>query len=270
MKLNELYVGDCFDFMPLLSDNTVDVVLTSPPYNTNKRGSRGLTLNSAKLMPKKYAHVRYDIHLDDMTNEQYNDYTVSLFTQFDRILKPNGVVLYNINYGNENTGGMFQAVNAVLERTDFTIADVIVWKKKNAMPNNCSANKLTRLWEFVFVFCRKNEEKGYFCNKKITSRRTTGQPMYENIYNVIEAKNNDGPCPLNKATYSSELCERLLTIYAPKNATVYDPFMGSGTTAVACIRSGLNFLGSEISADQVNFARQRIADAIDDLLGVEA
>jgi DNA modification methylase len=82
--------------------------------------------------------------------------------------------------------------------------------------------------------------------------------MYETIYNFIEAKNNDGPCPYNKATYSSELCEKLLKLYPPSNGVVYDPFMGSGTTAVACVRLGLSYLGSEISADQVAYARERI------------
>ena len=110
----------------------------------------------------------------------------------------------------------------------------------------------------MFVFCRKDELKTFNCNKKVVSLRTTGQKNYENLYNFIEAKNNDGPCPYNKATYSSELCEKLLAIYAPPCGTVYDPFMGSGTTAVACKRMGLNCYGSEISANQVRFSLDRL------------
>ena len=86
----------------------------------------------------------------------------------------------------------------------------------------------------------------------------TGQKVYENIFNLIEAKNNDGICPYNKATFSSELCEKLLNIYAPPKSTIYDPFMGSGTTAVACKRMGLDCYGSEISENQVRFAVDRI------------
>ena len=95
-------------------------------------------------------------------------------------------------------------------------------------------------------------------NKSIRSYRSSGQAMYENITNFIEAKNNDGSCPLNKATYSSELCEKLLKMYAPENATVYDPFMGSGTTAVACYRMGLNCFGSELSKAQVEYSQDRL------------
>lgn len=82
--------------------------------------------------------------------------------------------------------------------------------------------------------------------------------MYENIFNFVEAANNDGPCLLNKATYSSELCEKLLNIYCPPNGFVYDPFMGTGTTAVACEKMDLQWSGSEISVNQVEYANNRI------------
>ena len=74
----------------------------------------------------------------------------------------------------------------------------------------------------------------------------------------IEAKNNDGSCPYNKATFSSELCEKLLSLYGRANGWVYDPFMGTGTTAVACKKMGLNCIGSEISENQCEWAKNRI------------
>ena len=94
--------------------------------------------------------------------------------------------------------------------------------------------------------------------KKIVSHSKTNQSYYENIFNFIEADNNDEVCPFNKATYSTDLCRKLLKIYAPKNAIVYDPFMGSGTTALACKMMGLNYVGSEISSNQVDWAENRI------------
>lgn len=215
---------------------------------------------------KGYPHLRYDIPLDGMTNEEYNDFTVSVFEHLDKILTKNGCVLYNMSYGNENTDGMFLAINSIITRTNFTVADVIIWKKKAALPNNCSPNKLTRICEFVYVLCRKDEIKSFTANKKIVSYRKTGQASYENIYNFIEAKNNDGSCPYNKCTYSSDLCLQLLKIYAKEGMTVYDPFMGSGTTAVACKVMGLNCIGSELSANQVEFAHNRLKDTEQTLL----
>jgi DNA modification methylase len=54
------------------------------------------------------------------------------------------------------------------------------------------------------------------------------------------------------------LVKKLLEIYAPKNAVVYDPFMGSGTTAVACKEMGLHWIGSEISKNQCEWADKRL------------
>lgn len=146
----------------------------------------------------------------------------------------------------------------IIDYTPFTIADRIVWKKKNALPNNVSSNKLTRITEDVYVFCRKSEIKTFNANKPVSKVGKNGQTFYQNIFNYIEAPNNDGKCDLNKATYSSSLCEQLLNIYAKEKATIYDPFMGTGTTAVACKRMGLNCFGSEISEAQCNYAKERI------------
>ncbi len=233
-----------------------DVILTSPFYNTNKKHGNNRTLSNTQN--KGYPYLRYDSHIDNLTDEEYCDFTENCFIEFDRILKLNGVVLYNLSYGNNNREGMYKAINTIITQTPFTIADVICWKKKTAFPNNCSSNKLTRIWENIFVFCRKKEIDSFYCNKPIVSVRKTGQKSYANIYNFVETKNNDGSCPYNKATYSSDLCEWLLNVYCPPEGVVYDPFVGSGTTAVACKKLGLSYIGSELSKKQCEWAENRL------------
>ena len=111
----------------------------------------------------------------------------------------------------------------------------------------------------MFVFVRKDEVNTYENNRRVKSvSEKTKQKYYEAIYNFVEAKNNDGKCPYNQATYSTELCDKLLDIYTQDNWIVYDPFMGSGTTAVSCKKRKLNYIGSEISSQQVEYANQRI------------
>lgn len=257
--MTRIYNEDCFETMKRMSDNSVSLILTSPPYNTGRVSSNDKWRNQYQ--------GKYDVHIDNMTQEQYIDWTVNLFTQFERILVENGVVLYNMSYGTDSTmntesiGLMWLVVADIIRRTDFTVADRIIWKKKSALPNNTSKNKLTRIVEDIFVFVRKKEIKTFTANKEVKSVRKdrSSQVYYENVFNFIEAKNNDGTCPYNKATFSSELCEKLLKIYAVPNATVYDPLIGSGTTAVACQNMGLNCIGSEISKNQVDFAFDRIA-----------
>jgi DNA modification methylase len=258
MEVNKIHNIDCRELIKGMDKKSVDVILTSPFYNSNKKAGKNRTLKNTKVKSGQYDYVRYDVHVDSMTDDEYIDFTVNLFNDFDTILKENGSILYNMSYGAENTETMFRTINGIITRTDFTVADLIIWKKKNALPNSCSPNRLTRIVEYIFVICRKSEMKTFYCNKKVKSLRATGQKAYENIFNFVEAKNNDGSCKLNKATYSTELCEELLKIYAPKDALVFDPFMGTGTTANACVRQGLNYLGSEISPDQCIWANERI------------
>ena len=256
--IDTIYNEDCFVTMERIPRNSVDVVLTNPFYNTNEKAGRNSTLTNT---PSKtgYTHVRYDVHIDNMTTGEYRNFTVRLFEKFDQILTANGVILYNISYGSKGGDNLIDVISDIVHKTNFSLADMIVWKKNTALPNNCSPNKLTRIWEFVLVFCRKSEFMTFQTNKRVKSYRKTGQASYESITNYIEAKNNDGACPFNKATYSTDLCKQLLTIYAPVGGCVYDPFMGTGTTAVACKELDLHYIGSEISANQVEWAKRRLA-----------
>ena len=104
-------------------------------------------------------------------------------------------------------------------------------------------------------------------NKKVKSiNEKTNQKFYENVFNFIEAKNNDGSNNLNKATFSSDLVYSLLDMYATDESIVYDPFMGTGTTAIGALRYNkengynLKFIGSEISSQQVEFSNNRIVE----------
>ena len=235
----------------------INLVLTSPPYNKSQHSNK-----SKKMKQMETYNAMYDGYDDSMDNEEYYQWQCDVINKIDEILIENGVILYNINYSNENPDCMWGLIENIRHKTDFMIGDAITWIKKSALPQNVSHNKLTRRTEYVFVLCRKSEYKTFTTNKKVTKQNSKGQKYYENIYNVIEAPNNDGSCNLNKATYSSDLCEKLLNIYANENTIVYDPFMGTGTTAIACIKFNENnnnmiCIGSEISEKQVEFSYER-------------
>lgn len=239
------------------AEERVDLVITSPPYNTNKKQGKTRTLLNTDAKGGQ-PWVRYDMVMDDMTQEEYCDFICSFMVDMDAVVKENGVVLLNLGYGNENPDGVWRTVSSIIEGTVWTVADCIVWKKRNAMPNNCSPNRLTRICEFVFVLARKEELGTFHMNKEVKSIRKTGQKSYSSIQNYITAANNDGPCPYNKATFSSEFVGKLLKMYAPEGALVYDPFMGSGTTLSACQKMGFDSIGSEVSGLQCSWAFEHI------------
>lgn len=262
MKLNKIYNVDCRKLLhKMIKENKkVDVILTSPPYNISKHSRNKRTVNNHE--------TKYLEYNDHKTNKEYSSFIINCFKLFTRVLKPNGVILCNLSYAssmsaNNNCTEMLSMVYKITEETNLMISDIICWKKSSAIPDNRSVNKLTRLCEYIFVFCKKSEYSSFYMNKSLVKRNEAKNlNFYETIYNYIEAKNNDGSCKYNKATYSSELCEKLLNMYAPLHkeykCVVLDPFMGTGTTAVACKKLGISFIGSELSKDQVQYAFERI------------
>lgn len=259
MSLNRFYNEDCFKTIQRMkSENiVVDNVITSPFYNT----SRSSKYHTSKKGRDNY-EGRYDIAIDNISNEDYIKFTVELFNELDSIIKENGSIIYNLNYGSENTEAIWLVVSEIIKKTNWTVADDIIWLKKTALPNNTSYNKLTRIVEHIFVFCRKKEFKTFYCNKGMKSVSKTGQKYYHNVFNIIEAKNNDGSCKLNKATFSTELVSKLIDLYVPEKGLVYDCFMGTGTTANACLLKGRMYVGSEISKAQCDYSYDRIMDTL--------
>jgi DNA modification methylase len=249
MEINKIYNEDCLFTMNKIEKNSVDAILTSPPYNTSRKGS---SLNSAS------ANIRYDEFDDCKTDEDYINWTINIFENYDKILKKNGVIIYNLSYSSENTHLMWLVIAEIMKQTNFLIADNIIWKKPTTSPNSCSSNKLTRICEYVFIFCRKNEFDTFNCNKEVSSIRKSGQLAYKNYFNFIEAKNNDGSNDIHKATFSSELVRKLLLLYVKKQSLVYDSFIGTGTTAIGCIKENINYIGSEISERYCDLANKRI------------
>lgn len=252
MQLNIIYNEDCIETMKKISEKSIDLVITSPPYNTCVKRRGG---------PSDIG--KYDIYNDNKSEEEYINWTVDIFNGYDRIIKENRVVLYNFGYSIDNPSLPYKLVSGIVNNTNWDVVDTILWKKSNAMPHPASYNRLNRVYEFVLVFARKNEVKTFKMNKKINSvSEKTGQKYYDIVDNLIYAKNNDGVNELNKATFSTELVTKLIEMYGFEDDLIYDSFMGIGTTALGSIEKNCNFIGSEISKDQCNFANSKIEELI--------
>ena len=127
---NKIFNEDCFATMERMKANggKVDCVLTSPPYNMTKRKGG-------------YADTgRYDVYQDWKSEEEYIQWTIDLFNGFNDILNKDRVVLYNFSYSIENPALPYKLVSSIIEKTDFTLIDTIIWKKKNGLPFPLTGN----------------------------------------------------------------------------------------------------------------------------------
>lgn len=242
----DLLHGGCLELMKTIESESVDNIITSPPYNLG--GKR----------KDCYYDNGYN-HIDNLTESEYLDVRVEEFKEFQRVLNRNGVILYNISYHNENPILPTLLMSNIHQQTDFTIADIIVWKKPHSIPFQTSPTKLSRLCELIYVIVNKSSLHTFKTNKEVSSvNPKTKQKFYKNYTNLVEAKNNDGYKSSHKATFSQELVSKLLNIYVNKGSTVLDPFMGIGTTGLACIEHQCDFIGIEILEEYFEIAKNRI------------
>lgn len=241
-----IYNENCIETIKRFDNKSIDGIITSPPYNI-----------SVKRKDNYYNNGYADI--DCLSEEDYLNKRIEEFIGFSRILKDNGVILYNISYSKNSPMLPLLLMNKVHNETDLTVVDIISWKKKTSLPLQSSKNRLSRIVELIYVIVKKSDVDTFNTNKKVTKiNKRTGQKFYKKYVNFIEADNNDGFKSELKACFSQHLVGELIRIYFPANSKIYDPFIGIGTTALACIDNGCYYIGSEINKNFFNIAINRI------------
>jgi len=235
-------VGDAIETLLRFEDETFDGVLTSPPYNFG-RNPRHRSLGAADIN-------FYDKYADTLTEDEYIDYTVALFKVFHLKVKPRGVICWNQGASTKASALPFKVISAVMEQTEWTIADVLYWEKSNCTPFQTSPNKMSPLVEPVYIFSRKAHTHDHIANKPLGKRNEqTGQQFYKKVTNLIKASNGKSTS-LNHSTFSVQFAQEVLSRYFAPGSYIVDPFVGSGTTILAAQQIGIRCVGIDISADQ--------------------
>jgi len=223
LEFNKIYNMDCIEGMKLLDDNSIDCVITSPPYNLND---------------KRY----YKEYQDNLSSEQYVEWLNKISKELFRIMKKEGNILFNISYNNNSKYEYIKIVNNFINN-GFKLCETIVWLKKG-MPLT-EINNLTRDCEFIFLFSKTDK---YFTNQK----------KNQIISNVIKISNSNVQTQINSACFPKELISKLLKYFTKENDIVLDCFMGTGTTAVSCKEQKRNFIGFEIDEAQIIISQKRL------------
>lgn len=235
--INQIFCEDNLVTMSKMPDKFISGIITSPPYNIGTKRKDCYYNNGYQSK-------------DNLTQEEYISVRLKEFREFERIMKDDGVICYNISYHNENPILPTLLISEIHKNTNLTVADIITWKKKSALPFQTSPTKLSRICELIYVIVKKERLHDFKTNKMVSSiNKKTNQKFYKNYTNFIEADNNDGIKSKLKASYSEDLIYKLFNIYFPQDSLIYDPFSGMGTTARACKKTGRQFISSEINEE---------------------
>ncbi|HCL57721.1 MAG TPA: site-specific DNA-methyltransferase [Spirochaetia bacterium] len=229
----QLKHGDVFELIKDIPDKSIDLIFADPPYNLS--GAGFLTVKSGKpvVCDKGNWDIIKDIH---KFNEDW-------LIECKRILSDTGTIWISGTLHNHPSIGI------LLKKLDFWIINNIVWFKRNASPL-LSKNRLAPSTELIWL---ASKSKNYYFNYEKAKEINGGKQM-KNLWE-INAQRHLTPHPTEKPEI---LIERILLLGSKSGDTVFDPFMGSGTTGSVAKKLGRNFIGIEISDDYFNIASKRI------------
>lgn len=230
LELNKIYCESNLDTMARMEDNSIDYVLTSPPYNVGKNGLNG-------------EGKKYDLHNDSLNRLDYFQQQKQLIEELLRVTKKH--IFYNIQLLSGNKLSVMKLMGYFSDN----IKEVIIWNKKHGVPA-MEQGVFNSAYEFIIVFSNDKPEKRKFYdsefrgteNNVFTIKNTHSNP-FSDVHKAI--------MPLDIPRYFMQLCGKPNDIW-------YDPYMGTGTTAVAATEEKRKFIGSEISQEYIDLANKRL------------
>ena len=230
----ELYLGDCLEVIKEIEDNSVDLVITDPPYKTTSRGRGKVgTTTSGGMLEKK---IVCEGKMFEYNNIQIKDY----IPEFYRVLKDGSHFYIMTNHVN-----LTEMLN-ICQESGFHFIKSIIWDKGNKIMSQLYMSQ----FEYVLFF-----RKGFA--KKINKCGTS------DILSVPNKKTKD---EFNKNLHDTEKPVGLMKIFIENSSLereiVLDPFMGIGSTGVACMNTNRKFIGIELDENYFEIAKNRIEQSV--------
>ncbi len=227
--------------MTELPDNSVHLMVTSPPYNVGKE---------------------YD---EDMSLEEYLDFLRRVWAEVYRVLVPGGRACINVaNLGRRPYIPLHAFIIQDMMSLGFLMRGEIIWDKGPTAASSTAwgswrspANPTLRdTHEYILVFCKHTFRRENPRRRKATISREDFLELTRSVWSFppVSARRVGHPAP-----FPTELPRRCIELFTFEGEVVLDPFMGSGQTALAALETGRHFIGYDISEEYVRLAEQRVA-----------
>ncbi|MBK6856089.1 MAG: site-specific DNA-methyltransferase [Microthrixaceae bacterium] len=242
--------------MTMVPDNSVALVVTSPPYFAGKQYEQSLGHNGVPATYFEYLELLYDV-----------------FAECRRVLEPGGRIAVNVaNLGRRPYRSLSGDVTAILQDLGLLLRGEVIWWKGRAAGGSCAWGTFQRPSNPVLRDVTERiviASKGRFDRAQDPRRRQqAGLPSTITISRdeFMEATTDLWELPTESATrvghpapFPVELPQRLIDLYTYGGDVVLDPFMGSGSSALAAVRSGRHYIGFDTDASYIDLANSRLA-----------
>jgi site-specific DNA-methyltransferase (adenine-specific) len=238
IELNKVYNENCLETLKKMKDGSVDAVITSPPYNMNLRIRNGkyCSRQIVKELSTKYSN--FD---DNLPIDEYYDLHLNILKE---LLRVSDMVFYNIQIVTGSKRAIFKIIG---ELSDY-LKDIVIWDKGNGQPA-MAERVMNRRTELVLIFDRNNAISRQF--EKCNFNRGT----LDDLWLIKRGKKVSSE---HGAVFPEELVSTILDNFTNEGDVIYDPFMGTGSTAVVCKKLKRKFIGSEISKEYIKVINERL------------
>ncbi len=231
--INRNIAGDCIKVMSSMPPGSIDLIVTSPPYNLKNSTGNGMKDGRGGKWSNAALMNGYADHGDNMPHDEYVAWQRKCLTAMMRVLKEDGAIFYNHKWRVQ--GGLLQDRSDIVE--GFPVRQIIIWRRKGGI--NFNPGYFLPTYEVVYLIAKPKF--------KLASKANALGDVWE----IGQELNNPHPAPFPVAF--AERC-----IGATEAKLILDPFMGSGTTALAALNLGREYIGVDIAPAYCEMADQRI------------
>ena len=304
IELNNIYLGDCVEYIHKMKDNSVDMICTDPPYFLDGLGNEW---NKKKIDDKGSSSVVGNLpkgmKFDRQQSKKFYEFYLEVSKQLYRVLKPGGVFI------SFSSPRLYHSMTMAVEDAGFEVRDMLGWiytqsqvkafsqnhiidndksktdEQKQQMKDTCKDRRTIQLKPAIEPMCLamkpvqgrlvdnfieygtglmhiSDETKTGSDNDYFPSNILTTEPFdeaFDKVFLVAKPnKKEKGDFNTHLSVKPLQLISHLVRLFTKENAVVLDPFMGSGTTAVACSVENRKYIGFELNKEYIDVANKRL------------
>ncbi|MDR0572354.1 MAG: site-specific DNA-methyltransferase [Rickettsiales bacterium] len=233
IEKNKILCGDCLTFMRQMPSEFVDLIITSPPYNIKNSTGNGMKCGNGGKWSRAALIDGYQNYDDNMPYDKYIKWQRDCLTEMMRLIPENGAVFYNHKWRVQS--GLLQDRREIID--GFPVRQIIIWKRKGGI--NFNPGYFLPTYEVIYLIAKP---------KFVLTQKANA---FGDVWEFTQELNNSHPAP-----FPVNLIDRIIS--ATTANLILDPFMGSGTTAIAAIRNNRDYIGFDISKKYVDMANERV------------
>lgn len=231
--INKIICGDVLEVMRYIPDDSVDLVITSPPYNIKNSTGNGLKDGRGGKWANAGLQKGYSDYDDCMPHNEYVKWQRSCLTKMLRVIPEDGAIFYNHKWRVQ--AGLLQDRQDIV--SGFPVRQIIIWKRKGGL--NFNPGYFLPVYEVIYLIAKPKF--------KLIPKANA----YGDIWEFTQEMKNEHP-----AAFPVDLINRIVSSTSAK--VILDPFMGSGTTAISAINNDRNYIGIDISPEYCEMTEKRI------------